>query len=224
MIGKRKYFPGEKRGELTYVETIKGGDGYFKCSCGVIKKIRTNHVFSGAVKSCGCKRAEYVSKARYTPGVRENGKQTSEYTIWKGMKQRCNNKNAPKWHRYGGRGISVCERWQTSFSNFLDDMGRRPTNKHSIERMNNDGNYEPGNCRWATAKEQAYNTSRVLKYIYDGELMTIREIATIIGVKKGTLDSRIRKYGYEIAMSHFSPQDSGMPASKSSASLCIIRA
>jgi len=83
--------------------------------------------------------------------------ESPEYRIWCGMKDRCGNPQYPKYHRYGGRGIRVCDRWQNSFENFYVDMGQRPSVKFSIDRINNDGNYEPGNCRWATAKEQARN-------------------------------------------------------------------
>ena len=81
----------------------------------------------------------------------------TEYTIWAGMKDRCYRPRNHKYPRYGGRGISVCDRWRDSFEAFLADMGRRPSRGHSIDRINNDGNYEPGNCRWATAIEQVHN-------------------------------------------------------------------
>jgi len=93
-------------------------------------------------------------------GEGRTGKQTAEYRIWVTMKQRCSNKKTRGYKNYGGRGITVCERWKESYNNFLEDMGRRPTEKHSIDRINNDGNYEPNNCRWATQKEQ-YENSRL---------------------------------------------------------------
>ena len=90
------------------------------------------------------------------------GRRSSEYRTWYAMKQRCTNPNVEHYDRYGGRGITVCERWANSFCNFLADMGLKPSRRHSIDRVNNDGNYEPGNCRWATQKEQANNCSRVV--------------------------------------------------------------
>ena len=79
------------------------------------------------------------------------------YALWLQMKQRCTNPNLKQWHRYGGRGIAVCARWQQSFEDFVSDMGPRPSSKHQIDRIDNDGHYEPANCHWATAKEQTLN-------------------------------------------------------------------
>ncbi len=83
-----------------------------------------------------------------------------EYRVWAGMKSRCLNENSQKYHLYGGRGIKICKEWLDSFYNFYNDMGPRPTDKHSIDRIDSDGNYEPNNCRWATAKEQASNRKK----------------------------------------------------------------
>ena len=87
-----------------------------------------------------------------------------EYIAWGNMKQRCFNKNFVSYHRYGGRGITVCERWLNSFENFISDMGFRPAKGYSIDRINNDGNYEPSNCRWATKTEQLLNRKCANQY------------------------------------------------------------
>ena len=88
------------------------------------------------------------------------GKQlTPEHSTWKDIRQRCNNENRKEYHRYGGRGIFVCARWMNSYEAFLEDMGRRPSKKHSIDRIDNDDNYKPSNCRWATKTEQSRNRS-----------------------------------------------------------------
>ncbi len=89
-------------------------------------------------------------------------KKLVEYRAWQAMKNRCYNPNCEKYARWGGRGITVCERWLHSFANFYADMGQRPSAKHSLDRIDNDGNYEPGNCRWATSVEQNNNQSKTL--------------------------------------------------------------
>ena len=95
-------------------------------------------------------------KKQVKHGHSRRGRVSSEYMAWRAMRQRCQNPNNDRYHRYGSRGIKVCERWQ-SFQNFLTDMGEKPSTDLTLERMDNDGNYEPGNCKWATQKEQAGN-------------------------------------------------------------------
>jgi hypothetical protein len=115
---------------------------------------------NGHTRSCGCLGHEWTKsgKANLKHGQAKKGMISPEHKIWQGIIKRCTNPNNHKWHRYGGRGIIVCNRWKI-FENFLADMGERPKGL-SIDRINNDGNYEPGNCRWATAKIQANNQTR----------------------------------------------------------------
>ena len=109
--------------------------------------------------SCGCFRREglhtYGRKHGYAPG--DKAARPPEYRIWCGMKERCLNHRAKGYESYGGRGISICARWLNDFAAFYADMGPRPSPKHTIDRKDNDGNYEPGNCQWATRSQQAFN-------------------------------------------------------------------
>lgn len=135
-----------------------------KCDCGDSTLADERSLHKGRSKSCGCWRHEMqnaMRKRRASKSIRlgQDGHVTSTYRIWKGMRERCRNPNIPNYFRYGGRGITVCERWQT-YANFLADMGECPPGL-SIERENNDGNYEPGNCHWATDLEQGRNTRKV---------------------------------------------------------------
>ncbi|KKL15314.1 hypothetical protein LCGC14_2068940 [marine sediment metagenome] len=116
------------------------------CSCGNTTKIQSGHLRSGKIRSCGCMR-----------GQKHGMHRTPEYRAWSHMKERCQNSNVRGYRNYGGRGIEVCGEWINNFQAFYDHIGSKPSPKHSLDRIDNDGNYEPGNVRWATAKIQANN-------------------------------------------------------------------
>lgn len=126
--------------------------------------------------------------------ARRGGKQHDLYGVWTSMKNRCSNPNVKNYDIYGGRGISVCERWRDNFENFLADMGDRPSKKHTLDRVNPDGNYEPGNCRWATLSEQAFNRRpfpHAKKVFYEGKPLAY--LADQRGLNIGTVIARFRR-------------------------------
>lgn len=145
-------------GRLTVMNTTgKDKHGRYlwkcKCVCGNEKTIATYILKSGHTKSCGCFRKEVTSERAKKHGKRHS----AEYEIWCGIMQRCTNPNHIAYKNYGGRNITICDRWK-DFSLFIEDMGERPTPSHSVERNENEKGYTPENCRWATREEQARNT------------------------------------------------------------------
>lgn len=149
--------------------------------------------------SCGCLASENGTKTLRVNRLARTDlhglSRLAEYRIWSKMKGRCLNKKDPKFHRYGGRGIVVCDRWKDSFENFLEDMGPRPSKRHSIDRIDNNGNYEPGNCRWAIEKVQARNRSTTRKITINGVTLCVREWCETLGVPDWKPAHLVRKRG-----------------------------
>jgi len=127
-----------------------------RCICGNVTEVRAASARAGL--SCGCiKKAIIKAGANFKHGDSRKGREAPEYFIYKNMMNRCFRSEDRRYNYYGGRGITVCEKWRSSYEAFLKDVGRRPSPKHSIDRIDNDGNYEPGNIRWATKSEQGRN-------------------------------------------------------------------
>ncbi len=156
---KRISLTGRRFGRLTVLApTSNLGDRTrwsCACDCSAPVSVRTDHLLGGKTQSCGCHN-QAVRRAQH--GKTTHGMSTSrEYAAWTQAKQRCYNETHRKYPDWGGRGIRMCERWLNSFENFFRDMGPRPSSRHSLDRKENDGNYEPDNCRWATRAQQLAN-------------------------------------------------------------------
>jgi hypothetical protein len=175
-----------------------------RCDCGVEKTINANNVLSGTTTSCGCWQSERMAgmaKALGLGGKKTHGMtNTHVWRIWRSMINRCERPADISYPNYGGRGIVVCDRWRESFEAFLADMGEPTTTKHSIDRYpNKDGNYEPGNCRWATAEEQQNNTRKNRLITIDGTTKTLAQWCRVTGVPYGAASRRIHVMGWEEA-------------------------
>lgn len=151
------------------------------CACGNETAVRSRHLLSGATTSCGCIRRKCNSVFKIKHGVSH----LPEYKIWVSMLSRCNNKDDKRYGSYGGRGIGICSRW-LDVENFISDMGSRPSPKHSIDRIDNDGNYSPENCRWATREEQARNKRNSIVIEIDGARIPLADATGMTGVKYAT--------------------------------------
>jgi len=158
-MGTVKDLTGQQFGYFTVVRfcEIKNGQARWncRCVCGRTTVVSNSNLRAGRMVSCGCKKSELL-RAKNTKHGQNGEIRSPEYGSWMSMKRRCQNPNDKNFKAYGGRGIKICDRWM-AFENFLVDMGRRPSTRHTLDRVNNDGNYEPGNCRWATPSEQAKN-------------------------------------------------------------------
>jgi len=163
------------------------------CNCGTDKNVRRSNLLNS--QSCGCLALERLSQRVSTHGLTKPGQHHPLYRVWDGMKKRCHGKNPH--HRYGGRGISVCERWRfgddkkTGFECFLDDMGDKPSSDHSIDRIDYNGPYAPHNCRWATQIEQQRNRSTNRMVLFQGRGMTLTEAIGLTGLAEGTVWGRL---------------------------------
>lgn len=191
--------PGTVFGEATYIEEA----GYVgrnrrmvkcRCSCGVDFVTRLEGLRRGDVTTC-----PDCSAKRVWGNTKKHGSPPA-YQSWASMIQRCTNPNFPQYKHWGGRGIKVCDRWRHSFEAFLEDMGDRPSCKHQIDRIDNDGNYEPGNCRWATQRQQRRNSSQNVMLEYDGRRACLAEWAESLGISPSSLAYRLKAWGVAKAL------------------------
>ncbi len=169
-----------------------------RCDCGKEKAVRSMHLRSGASASCGCVRPRFIGRVKHGESRR-----SKEYTTWLSIVGRCHNPNNTSYDRYGGRGIRVCERWRANFSVFLADMGRRP-NGHSIERMNNDGDYTPDNCKWIHSSLQGKNRSTTTQITLDGQTLCQADWCRKYGISSALFRNR-RKRGMDVVAALTTP-------------------
>jgi len=165
-----------------------------RCQCGNCFIVDERSLRNGNTTSCGCKVTEY--RASGVANLRHGLCYTRTYRIWQLMRRRCANPNTTGWDNYGGRGIKVCSRWQV-FENFLSDMDECPEGM-TIERIRNNGNYSPGNCRWATYAEQARNTRQNRFVIIDGRRMCITDAAAVLGINRCSIRERAQRQGISL--------------------------
>lgn len=179
-----------------------------RCDCGSEFLALGYNLRSGHTRSCGCYRAQQARESHTTHGatrgVTKGTKPMSEHRIWCQMKSRCHQPKNRSYHRYGARGIYVCDEWRGSFETFLADMGPRPSPKHTLDRRENDGPYAKWNCRWATATEQANNTRRNRVLVVQGKAASVSGWARESGVPAGTVRSRLDA-GWEAEQAVFTP-------------------
>lgn len=205
-MGAFRDLTGQKFGRLTIIETTgknKAGQYRWRASCVCGKDIIAlgSNIIRGDTQSCGCLQKERAAQAHFKHGGSSCKGHTKEYATWSRIKNRCCNPKSLDYLDYGGRGIKICDRWldpEHGFENFLADMGPCPSPKHSIERKDNDGDYCPENCVWATQKEQQNNRRNNHKIEFRGETKTLMQWSEEKGINRGTLRTRIEDLGWPI--------------------------
>ena len=187
-MNKSKDLTGKKFGRLTVIKKIRDNKKYkwlCECECGKTKNIIGWNLVNNMTKSCGCLGREIRILALTKHGMTKS----VEFTTWHEMKRRCLGKDKKRIKNYGDRGITVCDRW-LKFENFYKDMGKRPTKKHSIDRIDNSKGYSKDNCRWATSKQQGRNKRNNIMVTYKGETKCLSEWAEVTGLKQALLYQR----------------------------------
>jgi hypothetical protein len=189
---------GQRFGRLTVISEAPRRGRYriwlCRCDCGSEKPVWQSALRAGITRSCGCLYREVIG----TQNFKHGGKHDPEYSIWQGMKARCENPLAEYYHLYGGRGISICPTWRNDYARFRSDMGPKPSKRHSIERNDVDQNYTADNCRWATPHEQSRNMrSNRWLHLPDGRVLCLTDAATEFGIQESKLRYRL-KHGWPL--------------------------
>lgn len=201
---------GQKFGKLTVIkffEFDKANRPKWECicDCGNTKVVSGRHLKNGSIQSCRCIHSQMMRDTFTTHGATIDNKRRPEYIAWNMMRQRCYNEKSKNYLQWGGRGITVCDRWRNSFENFFEDMGERPSKFHSLDRIENNGIYELSNCKWSTKSEQAINRRSTKWYEYNGERKILKDWATKFGVASSDINYFLRKKGrsFEFVYDHY---------------------
>lgn len=216
MLAENGYMVGKSFGRWTILSSSNTPPGrgtrkyvICKCSCGIVATRELRKLTSGHSKSCGCFK---VDKSKLTPLIHgcarreRNHKCTPEYECWQKIKSRCLRKSDKSYSRYGGRGIQIYPPWVSDFVLFYEHIGPKPTPNHSIDRINNEGNYEPVNVRWALREQQANNKRNNVRIVVNGHIVTIAEASRTTGISYGTLLSRVKR-GWDASRAVGEPVD-----------------
>jgi hypothetical protein len=169
-----------------------------ECSCGKECCVIGEQLTTGRTRSCGCLNSE-LTAARNRSNATHGMTRSPEYNSWRGIVDRCCNSQSRDYKHWGAKGVGICDEWRNSFEAFLAYVGPRPSPRHSIDRFpDNNGNYEPGNVRWATPVEQIRNRRNARVFEFRGKRMTIQEIADAVGVSYKLIHDRIFQLGWSI--------------------------
>ena len=179
---------GESFGSWVFVAPGHGYSWKMRCVCGTEREIRSQDIRQGASKSCGCVTPRGLGGFKNKTHGQDYGNKL--YRTWRNAKNRCFNPSAQKFDSYGAAGITMCPEWAESFEAFAAYLGEAPTPLHSIDRIDNTKGYEPGNVRWATAKEQVNNRKNTIRVQHEGKTVTLEELSVLCGIRKSTLAAR----------------------------------
>lgn len=201
------YIKGQRFSKLVVIELAKSNNSaYWLCDCDCGKKttVKASSLRNGHTKSCGCNIA-IAAKTGQSP-LTHGGSKTSTYVVWRCMKSRCYNKNTNNYNRYGGKGITVCDRWLHSFENFLADMGERPY-RYTLDRVDTNKSYCKENCRWANYQQQANNKNNNRLVEVMGETLTLADaVRKYAVVSYSIVHHRLSVFGWDLKSSLFTPK------------------
>lgn len=194
--GRFKDRTGQRFGRLTALSPVRKGNRAHwvcRCDCGRLTSVSGVHLTTGHIRSCGCLLQEVAGLHSVTHGKTRRRNVSPEYVSWSHMRSRCCNPKNNAFHNYGGRGITVCPEWMDNFQSFLDHIGPRPGKEYSVDRIDNNGNYEPGNVRWSTQREQMRNVRKSRRIEACGIVATLAEWSERTSINYVTLFGRLKR-------------------------------